>query len=76
MNVYGTIPRTPKEILDDQSRRYAYLESLINAEELNPDEDYDDERSTGILVKIAVSDLPEHFRRKLVRLLNIENDEE
>ena len=76
MMVYGSIPRTPEEVLADQQRRYEYLEAVIKAEELNPDQDYDNERSTSILVKIAVSDLPDYFRIKLVGLLNIENSDE
>lgn len=59
---------------DDIQSRYNdisnYLRALINAEKINPDDDYDNERELALLTKIALSDLPYYMRNELVVLLN------
>ena len=50
--------------------RFNYLKALINAEKLNPNDDYDNEIEISLLTKIALSDLPYYMRNDLVTLLN------
>lgn len=69
MSSYGII-LTPEDIQRMNNDRFNYLKALINAEKLNPDDDYDSEREIAILTKIALSDLPYFMRNDLVTLLN------
>lgn len=76
MTVYGLIQRTKDEILEDQKSHFEYLKALISAEQLNPEDDYDNEREISLLRKVAVSPCNENQRSQLVIMLGIVNDEE
>lgn len=69
MSGYGIVlSKDDIERMDND--RFNYLKALINAEKLNPDDDYDSEREIALLTKIALSDLPYYMRNDLVTLLN------
>lgn len=65
---YGIV-LTPEDIKRNQENLYKYLEALINAEQLNPEQDWENIRETALLRQVAESDLEYLDRRKLVHLL-------
>lgn len=78
IHIYGNIPRTPKEQLDDikqnNKNTFLYMSALIKAEKINPnkEQDYDGEYRAEWLKKIAISDTDVESRVKLIKLF--END--
>lgn len=76
-SVYGIPDPTPEEIEIKEKEVYNYLKALIEAELINPEHDYDGERQTALLKKIAIYPLSAHRRTELVALLtNNENSED
>jgi len=69
-SVYGIPPRTPEEREEDENEMYAYIKALVEAEKINPDDDWDGIRATKLLRKIAESPLREEQRKDLVALLD------
>lgn len=74
MNVYGIPPRTPEQVEYDQQRHFNYIKSLIEAESLNPEDDYDREREWCLLEKISISECSQFQREQLVALLKKNED--
>ena len=73
--VYGTII-DPEWEKGQQEREYLYLEALIKAEQLNPNDDYDGERRYDLLKKIAKSGLDlRPYRNNLIDLLESDTEE-
>lgn len=68
MSVYGIPPLSYEEQVKAEQKVYAYLNALIDAENMNPDKDED--YYEKILTKIAMSDLGVLFRQQLVYKLN------
>lgn len=73
ISVYGIPPLSDAERKERQDKLYAYLKAVVEAELINPECDYDSERQTALLRKIALSDLSLSQRDALVELL--ENNE-
>lgn len=72
---YGII-LTQEDIEIRQNEYYIYLKALIKAEQLNPEEDWDNDRELKLLRRIAIGDLTKDQRIKLVFLLTNENIED
>lgn len=75
MSVYGIPPLTPEEKERKENEMFYYLESLIKAELVNPDPDYDSVTEIKLLKKIAVADIHWSKRSKLIHLLNNKEDD-
>jgi len=69
ISVYGIHPFTPKEIEENEIRLFTYLKALIQAELINPEDDYDGDREMALLKKVAISSLSASRRTELVTLL-------
>lgn len=69
-SIYG-VPYDPIWEAEKRKRAFDYLKALIEAEKINPDLDYDNDRENLLLKQIAVSDCDYFQRGELVRLLNI-----
>lgn len=67
-SVYGIVLTEEDKIRNSQNL-FNYLESVVKAELLHPDQDYDNERTIKILREIAESHLDWLQRRKLTYLL-------
>lgn len=65
---YGIV-LSEEDIKRNQEATFKYLEAIIMAEELNPEQDWDNVRETALLRQVAESDLGYFDRRKLVHLL-------
>lgn len=73
-SIYG-IPEDPERDKWNAQRVYNYLTAKINAEKLNPADDYDSERELVLLKEIALSECNWMQRCNLVSLLELpEND--
>lgn len=76
-SIYGFFPDNETVWREEKYRRvFAYLKAKIDAEKINPEEDYDREIHIAILSEIATSDLDFWRRRELVNLLKQEEDNE
>lgn len=77
MSIYGIPDPTPEEIEKRQNMVYNYLKALIDAENLNPETDWDGVIETRLLKKIAIADLNQDQRTELtILLVGNENEEE
>lgn len=65
---YG-IKVTAEDIARWQNELFIYLQALINAEKLNPEEDYEGIREQKLLRRIAMADLTKEQRTTLTILL-------
>lgn len=78
ISVYGIQPFTPEQIEERETEVFAYLKALIQAELINPENDYDKDRELSLLKKIAISPISLRRRTELVTLLlkdeNIEDE--
>lgn len=75
-SVYGNIV-DPEWEKQRQIKEYTYLEALINAEKLNPEQDWEGERRYELMKKIAQSDLSVRpDRNKLISLLEKEESDD
>lgn len=74
ISVYGIPELTSEEKAEQQEEYYKYLQALINAEKLNPDDDWEGVRATKLLRKIASSFLTEVQRKDLMALLDDGDD--
>jgi hypothetical protein len=77
VSIYGSLPH-PNWDWERRQREFNYLKAIIEADKLNPLSDVDNERLISFLKKIAESCLDTLQRIQLIRLLNIddENDED
>lgn len=64
--VYGYVPLSEEERQTKKENNFIYLMALANAEKLNPEKDWDNERLIGLLKKIATSYTDSHHRENLV----------
>lgn len=77
ISVYGIQPFTPEQIEVRENEVFAYLKALIQAELINPENEYDKGRQISLLKKIAISPISFRRRTELVTLLlNDENIED
>jgi hypothetical protein len=71
--VYGIMMPKEDEKKAAKERIFNYIKALIEAERLNPEPDFDNERELGLLQKITVCECNAYQRRQLAKMLGIWN---
>lgn len=75
MMIYGA-PDDPEWEADQRRLTFDYLKAKIEAEKLNPEDDFDGDRKLGLMKDIAMSDCDLWQRRELVNILTMHDNDD